>query len=619
MSHAQSTSNPINMGKWEVIGDTGAVCIHLALLPNERFLCMERPHIHPYPINERTNGQITTELYPERYKGNSSTRLFETTQISYNGFCGHHTQMADGSIFFVGGDNQTMYDAAGNAYISNGRKKQRIYRPCADGDTACKIGTWDLSLPEIKVERWYPTAAALYDGSHVFFSGSIENLILDSPATWHPETNNNPTYEYYPAKPDNGKPWPRPLDILRHNYPYSLYPIAFQLPSKKVFLFVANQTMLLDPATDTIDYPSKVPDVPADLDHQPWLYPYTAHGILLPLKYPKYEATVLLCGGSKRSTPDASDMCISVQPDADKPVWTVRKPLLSPRLMIDGVLLPDGKILYMNGAGWGLAGGDAGTAQYARSVNYEAEIFDPETDTHVRVASASVMRMYHSTALLAPSGYVYTAGSEMQNVEDIWGNTDVPFLGANNTCDPMSYYGDSSRKLDLTKCRSPFGTAMERFTPPYLLTSKPRPAITSAPKKATYGSSIAVQIDPKAVRGGAISRVTLLRYASTTHQTNSDQRMIEIEILGKTDDTLYISLPPNGAVAPPGNWMLFVLSSDGVPSVAATVLLGGGPATQVSIPSNARSHAPFSKLRSAHDLAGAVAIAMAAAVLSSLV
>ncbi|KAI9203469.1 uncharacterized protein BJ171DRAFT_460294 [Polychytrium aggregatum] len=586
LAAAQNTTN----GKFEIIGQTGVVCIHLALLPNERFLCMERPHIWPYPSNPitvndgRQYPSVSTELDPSKYNGDPSSILYTLTPtLDMNPFCSHHVQLPDGNVFVVGGDNFTADTIRGNAIPTDGHFARRLFKPCAVGDTSCAGGTWDLSIGPMTTKRWYPTSATLYDGTVIIFSGSNNNIILDNPGTWDPVGNDNPTYEYYPSKPGT---WPRPLNILSKNYPYSLFPTVFQLPSKKVFVFVANETMLLDPATDTNDYgnpsvPAKIPSMPASItnDHQPWIYPYTSHSIMLPLKPPNYEATILICGGSKKSTPDASDMCISINPDSPNPTWTTKNPLLTPRLMIDGVIMADGKILYTNGGSWGQAGGNAGQAMYARGPNFQSEIYDPDTDTHTPTANYHVVRLYHSVALLAPSGYIYTAGSEMQNVFDIWGNTDV--ANATTPCSPFNV--PQGQLMDLTKCTSPFGTQMERYTPPYLQTGKPRPVITSAPSSATYGSSIAFKLNPSAVDGTKIDKVHFVRYASTTHQTNSDQRLVVLNILGQTSDTIYVRLPPNGSVAPPGNWMLFALSG-GVPSVAATVLFGPGAQTDVSIP-----------------------------------
>jgi hypothetical protein len=152
---------------------------------------------------------------------------------------------------------------------------------------------------------------------------------------------------------------------------------------------------------------------------------------------------------------------------------------------------------------------------------------------------------------LTTEGYVVTTGSEMQNYAD-----------AGADCFPKGLKN---------VCTSPYEYRLEKYTPYYLTTGKPRPQLISAPSETTYKSTVLIEIQP----GTSIDRVTLIRYSTTTHQTNTDQRFIELEIVGTADGKVGIRMPSNGALAPPGNWMLFVLK-DGVPSVAKTVLLRAG-------------------------------------------
>jgi hypothetical protein len=49
-------------GFWNPSGSSGAVCIHSALLPNDRLLCFERPHKDIYPLNAQTNGMLSSEI-----------------------------------------------------------------------------------------------------------------------------------------------------------------------------------------------------------------------------------------------------------------------------------------------------------------------------------------------------------------------------------------------------------------------------------------------------------------------------------------------------------------------------------------------------------------------------
>ena len=175
----------------------------------------------------------------------------------------------------------------------------------------------------------------------------------------------------------------------------------------------------------------------------------------------------------------------------------------------------------------------------------------------VDITKVQVARLYHSGAILTSEGYVITTGSEMQN-----------YIDKDPNCFP---------KGQKNVCTSPYEYRIERYTPYYLVTGKPRPVIKTAPVDITFSSTFLIEIRP----GVNINRVTFLRYSTTTHNTNTDQRFIELEIIGVADGKVGVKMPSDGAIAPPGNWMLFVLSN-GVPSVAKTVYLHDGPQRFIS-------------------------------------
>ena len=399
----------------------------------------------------------------------------------------------------------------------------------------------------------------------MIISGTTDNLdfsMLNRPIR-------NPTYEYYPPKQFGT--WPKNLEILEWAFPFVLYPMAFQLPSGNVFLFVSNKTIIIDPKTDEIKNSVRDLVVP---NHFPFIYPYTPHMVMLPLtKKNKYKPTLLLCGGSEIGQGGAavsSAQCYKVSPDANSPSeWTRDDDMPVGRVMPDSVLLPgianllkiDGKVLFLNGAGWGVAGGQGGDAQYAGSPVFETSLYDPEAAPGKKwstVAKSSVPRLYHSGAILMPDGYVVTTGSEMSNYIDfVEPNTNM-------NCYPKGR----------SVCSNPYEYRIERYTPYYLTTNQERPNIAEAPLGLTYNSSFIIKVSPK------VTKVTFIRFSTTTHSTNTDQRMIELDIIGRNADSLALRAPENGALAPPGNWMLFVLA-DGVPSVAKVIKLHAGPQSDI--------------------------------------
>jgi galactose oxidase len=77
---------------------------------------------------------------------------------------------------------------------------------------------------------------------------------------------------------------------------------------------------------------------------------------------------------------------------------------------------------------------------------------------------------------------------------------------------------------------------------------------------------------PDAVRIGSVS---LVRFGSVTHAIDMGQRFVPLGFtIGSGSATsLSVTAPANANIAPPGNYMLFILDAQGVPSVAATVRL----------------------------------------------
>jgi len=229
--------------------------------------------------------------------------------------------------------------------------------------------------------------------------------------------------------------------------------------------------------------------------------------------------------------------------------------------------------LYVNGAAFGVAGGNQGEVQYAHDPVLAADLHDPFAPSGKQwttLANATVSRMYHSGALLLETGHVITFGSEMHNVMDYY-----PLRTA-STCFPATE----------NVCTDAFEYQIERFTPPYLLTGKARPIIHDAPESLTHGSIFHIIVESSQ----AIDRVTFIRYSTTTHNLNTDQRFIELEILAYFGSKIYLQMPPNSAIAPPGNWHLFILS-DGVPSISKTINLQNGPVKNVDIPRESRNNA----------------------------
>jgi hypothetical protein len=203
-------------------------------------------------------------------------------------------------------------------------------------------------------------------------------------------------------------------------------------------------------------------------------------------------------------------------------------------------LLADGTALTTGGNSSG-----AGLVDMSNGV-YAAELWNPGTGTWKTLAAQRVTRQYHSTALLLPDGRVLSSGG-----------------GICGTCDQVNYLAKNA----------------EVFTPPYLYkqdgsgTLAPRPTVTDAPATINHATSFAIST-PEAA---SIAKVGLVRLGAVTHSVDMDQRYVPLSFTAGSG-TLTATAPANANIAPPGPYMLFVVDSAGVPSVAKMVTVNAPPA-----------------------------------------
>jgi hypothetical protein len=204
------------------------------------------------------------------------------------------------------------------------------------------------------------------------------------------------------------------------------------------------------------------------------------------------------------------------------PAWQAINPMAFARSYHNLTVLPDGNVV--------VTGGNGNTNPDAQTLAvFAAEMWSPATQAFTTMASMVTPRVYHSTALLLPDGRVLVAGGGQ-------------------------YDGTSPDQLNA-----------EIYSPPYLFKGA-RPTVTSAPSTLGYGAQFAVQT-PDAAN---ISSVALLRLGSVTHAFNENQRYVPLTFTASTG-SLNVAAPANANLAPPGHYMLFLVNSTGVPSVARIV------------------------------------------------
>jgi hypothetical protein len=178
-----------------------------------------------------------------------------------------------------------------------------------------------------------------------------------------------------------------------------------------------------------------------------------------------------------------------------------------------------------------------------------AELWDPQTQRWCLMAEQSFERMYHASALLMPDGRVMSSGN--------------------------------GRRQGLTDWET-----AEFFSPPYLLRGLPRPGVSTIAGAAVpdkipnlgWGGTLQIALDD-ATSFADVGRVTLVRLGSVTHQFDMGQRFIDLGCMWESIDAagqvvVEVFEPSDANIAPPGDYMLFVLSEAGVPSDGHYVKVG---------------------------------------------
>jgi len=264
--------------------------------------------------------------------------------------------------------------------------------------------------------------------------------------------------------------------------------------------------------------------------------------VLLPLRPSDgYKGKVMIFGGGNPATATTEILNTSATPLQ----WQWGPPMSQPRIEMNVTLLPNGKILATGGS---LNDEDTATA----SLN--ADLYDPATNTFSSAGRNAYARLYHSNSLLLP-------------------DATVLLLGGN-------------------PARGTYEQRMEIYSPAYLFnidgSTASRPTFTLNSPTVSYGESFQVQTP-----NTDIASVVLVRPGAPTHAFDMDQRLVELSFTAGAG-VLNVTGPPNGNIAPPGYYMLFVLNAAGVPSVASFVSVAAtvnqaptatitSPATNVTI------------------------------------
>jgi len=445
-------------------------------------------------------------------------------------YCSGQAPMPDGKILFTGGSSYLHLGTPTEQEF--GLDYARVYDPMTDSFT--RVASPMGGGPSGNNATWYPTNTRLADG-RILVTGGFTRCCGDQFA-------NNSVQIFDPSAFDHAtNPWTTlvPHDQSRSELTPGLrdYTHTILLPRpvhagghvRDVALVGAQgKTLLL----------STTPGVPANQRL------VLADGGARPGNAAAWDSTAaLLSTGELLTMGGTSDPAIAQRADLYNPATRTWRSVDTGigRHNASSVLLPDGTVLLINGENGNGFAGDRRRPQ----------IFDPATGNVTTLApwpDDSKERGYHNMALLLEDGRVLIGG----------GTSSAGGIGC--------------ERADL-----------RIYNPPYFsLGARPILVGAAEPTAMTIGGdavSLEVSNGPLRARGG----VVLMAHGSFTHAFDQNQRYVPLDYTLAADGTLRVTPPATDAIAPQGDYILYLVSAAGVPSVGKSVRLARSPSFQRTV------------------------------------
>lgn len=213
--------------------------------------------------------------------------------------------------------------------------------------------------------------------------------------------------------------------------------------------------------------------------------------------------------------------------NGDSPTFEKIADLPGDRNNSDMTVMADGRVLINGGT-------EQGNSQDPNKAILESIIFDPETGEVTEADAEAVMRLYHSSSILLTDGTIMSMGGG----------------GLNGTVDFMD---------------------AQIYTPDYLYDDDgslaDRLEITSAPGSLEPGDSFTIDVDD----AFAVDRLSFVKTGAVTHSLNMESGRMDLDFTVLNANQIRVELPDNPNIVGAGNWMLFAIDGEGVPSVAPII------------------------------------------------
>ncbi|CAL5215125.1 unnamed protein product [Lathyrus oleraceus] len=522
-----------SIGQWEIISqDSGVSAMHVNLLPTNKIIIYDAkvyrmsrirlPEGEPcVPFKDLQTQEDRIDCFAHSVEYDIETNQIRPLKINGGDpWCSSGGLTADGTFVSTGG------------FADGGKTIRHFGGGCQD----CEWREYDETLVD---ERWYATQQLLPNGEIILIGG-----------------RRSFSYEFLPLQEGQRAEQSYFFPYLYETSDFdenNLYPFVHLSTDGNLFIFSNNRSLLLNPTNHKVVH--TFPVLPGGSRN----YPASGMSALLPidLNAETIKAEVIVCGGNRPEAfflAETKKIFLPALQDCGRLTISERFPqwdsemMPSRRTMGDALILPNGQLLFINGA-------QLGTAAWwdAEAPNYTPVLYEPEKPKGLRfkvMKASRIARMYHSTSVVLPNGKIWVGGS--------------------NTHDT---YKD--------KVKYPTETRVEAFSPPYLdeAFSKYRPQINevASQKVLRYGDLFETEFSVEDGFGLTSNDIKVTMYAPpfTTHGFSMGQRLVVLKIdefieQEQGNYRVKMAAPPSGAIAPPGYYLLFVVHR-GIPSTGTWV------------------------------------------------
>lgn len=465
---------------------------------NAAYLYLDQMHIYPdSPMEPMQANRVSI--------ANNTLVATPVVWPNYRVACGFPLQLADDRILLVGGIQSAAFGLDGRHHIT-------MYDPA----TASMHGVAMMTRG-----RYYASALML-GVDHFMVIGysptvdvfSTNGTLVDSFPLHQPMVDQSPHH------PDDG---------------FIYYPGAYLLPTGHVLVFSCRMGIIMTTSGTVV---ATLPSLQGTAYAAESCVEISGAPVLI-----RGEGSVTLVyfggympGGNADTFASRQSIRLHIQYDPTYSFgpWEIEDMPL-PRLHPSAVLLPNGNIVIVNGMQKGVTG-----YHNAKLPILEAWLYSPRLPLGQRysvLASTTIPRMYHSTAILAlPGGEVLVSGCSSCSDADV----DGPDTHRMNKANQMDEHRTEMLRLGRFK--------------------RDAPMLVSAPLTVAFSAPVRLRI---ACPSRGILRPVLFQAGADSHGVNLNQKLVHM--VGKCNvcGLCTVHAPPRNSTLPGTYWLFLVRERDG--------------------------------------------------------